>query len=216
MSRGFGNAQRAMVDLFQSNPSSCFTAEELAAAAYPGINRVEKKHRVAVLRGVDAVCEALWWRGWHGQASLVFFSLLDYRSYATGLLRAQGRFVVEWVFNPVERDSRAIAQHRSAHRPDYSVDDGYPWFGTPCDGIARDIQFWPMHVETFKAQAAGDYTEVAARLYEFNRLRRDLKWRGFPEIGQFVPVLAEQSEPWPGPGNTRTMPSGRQRAWREF
>jgi hypothetical protein len=62
MSRGPGRVERAIEQTFTDNPSAAFTVEELAAAAYPGLNRVEKKHRVAVLRAADKVAGRL---GWH-------------------------------------------------------------------------------------------------------------------------------------------------------
>src|SRR3954470_13729303 len=55
MSHGPGRVQRNIEDLFQNNPSATFTTEDLVACAYPGRNRVEKSHRVAVLRAAVPV-----------------------------------------------------------------------------------------------------------------------------------------------------------------
>jgi hypothetical protein len=50
MSRGPGRIERAIEALFASQPGRTFSTEELVEAAYRGVNRTEKKHRVAVLR----------------------------------------------------------------------------------------------------------------------------------------------------------------------
>jgi hypothetical protein len=91
MSRGPGRVQRAIESVFRDNPSATFSTEELVAHVYPGINRIEKAHRVAVLRALPAVAERMWWRlSWaesHGHP-VIAYNLLDIISYATGRLRA--------------------------------------------------------------------------------------------------------------------------------
>jgi hypothetical protein len=57
--------------------------DELAAVAYPGINQVEKKHRVAVLRAAAAAAQTCGW--WYGQAqqpghSMIYGNPLDLSS----------------------------------------------------------------------------------------------------------------------------------------
>jgi hypothetical protein len=69
-----------------------FFVEELALLAYPGINRAEKKHRVTVLRALDNVAKTVplfnittYRAPWR----LIVTSLLNVRSYAHGVLRAE-------------------------------------------------------------------------------------------------------------------------------
>jgi hypothetical protein len=53
MSRGPGKIERAIERVLQTDRS--YSVEELALLAYPGINRIEKKHRVAVLRALENI-----------------------------------------------------------------------------------------------------------------------------------------------------------------
>ena len=90
VSRGPGRIQRAIESTFRQNPSSTYSVDELAAVAYPGINQVEKKHRVAVLRAAAAAAETCGW--WYGQAqrpghSMIYGNPLDLRSYAIWAMR---------------------------------------------------------------------------------------------------------------------------------
>jgi len=72
-----------------------YTVEELVAIAYPGVSRVEKKHRVVVARAASKVAAREWWsctraeRPGHG---IVYFNLLDRQSYAVGQIRGSYRF----------------------------------------------------------------------------------------------------------------------------
>src|SRR3954454_965216 len=90
MSRGPGRVQRGIEELFQNNPSATFTTEDLVAHVYPGINRIEKSHRVAVLRAAGPVAGRMWWRmQWApviGNA-MIYYNQCDITSYATGQLR---------------------------------------------------------------------------------------------------------------------------------
>jgi hypothetical protein len=52
MSKGPGRVERAIIAAFKAEPDRAFTTEELALAVYAGLNRAEKKHRVAVLRAM--------------------------------------------------------------------------------------------------------------------------------------------------------------------
>ena len=50
MSKGPGRIERAIATAFTRGPNQAFSVDDLALIAYPGINRVEKKHRVATMR----------------------------------------------------------------------------------------------------------------------------------------------------------------------
>lgn len=60
MSRGPGKIERAVAAALEGNPSGTFTVEELGLLAYPGVNQIEKKHRVAVMRAVRNVAPPNW------------------------------------------------------------------------------------------------------------------------------------------------------------
>jgi hypothetical protein len=52
MSRGPGKIERVIEALIRAQPSHAFTITDLCLHAYPGINRVERWHRVSVCRAV--------------------------------------------------------------------------------------------------------------------------------------------------------------------
>jgi hypothetical protein len=55
MSRGPGRVQRAIEAVFQAEPDNAFLLSELCERVYRGLNRVEKKHRIAVARAVKGI-----------------------------------------------------------------------------------------------------------------------------------------------------------------
>ena len=57
MSRGPGPIQRAIRALFDAHPDLAFTTDELAEHCYPGVNAIERKHQIAVLRAAWKVIE---------------------------------------------------------------------------------------------------------------------------------------------------------------
>src|SRR4051812_23860082 len=86
MSRGAGWVERAIEAAFTSGSNRAFTVDELVLAVYVDVNRVEKKHRVAVLRAAHNVRQRL---GWCTKACdvLVFYNPVDVRSTAQAQLR---------------------------------------------------------------------------------------------------------------------------------
>jgi hypothetical protein len=59
-----GGIEQAIETLFSNAPSQTFSTEELVTAVFPGVNRIEKKHRVAVLRAADKVAKRRDWAKW--------------------------------------------------------------------------------------------------------------------------------------------------------
>ena len=55
MSKGPGRVSRAIEAILEAEPDNAFSVEDLCDRVYPGINRVEKKHRVSVLRAANLV-----------------------------------------------------------------------------------------------------------------------------------------------------------------
>ena len=61
MSHGPGRVERAVERIFTEFPDKTFSTDELATLVYPALTKVEKKHRVAVLRAADKVAARLHW-----------------------------------------------------------------------------------------------------------------------------------------------------------
>ncbi|MFJ7441277.1 hypothetical protein ACIQW5_26945 [Methylorubrum thiocyanatum] len=156
MSRGPGRIERAIEAAFLGSPSATFSVADLGPIAYPGLNQVEKRHRVAILRAADKVARRLWWRGGvseHPGGSVIFFNLLDVRSYTMGKARldlVNGSLPIDLIETLLEP----------------------PRFGCPLrhrnqwDRMQPGGAYW-LHVEMAKAQKAGD-------LVELERLRCEL------------------------------------------
>lgn len=86
MSKGPGRIERAIEESLVGNPDQAPTTEELCEVAYPGLNQVEKKHRVAVIRAAKNVCLRV--PGWgysiseaHG-GTLIWWNRFSVTSYA--------------------------------------------------------------------------------------------------------------------------------------
>jgi hypothetical protein len=97
MSRGPGHIERTVAALFTSHPTATFSTSELVEAVYPGRNRIEKKHRVAVLRAATKLAERLGWEKWNCERACqadmtdrgcIFANVCDVHSYTLGRLRA--------------------------------------------------------------------------------------------------------------------------------
>src|SRR6516225_8424146 len=106
MSRGPGRIEHMIEALFTSAPSRTFSTDELVEAVYRGVNRIEKKRRVGVLRAADKVGKRLGhWEKWQCERwglggywnnrqnrslvgrGAVYVNVLDVHSYAIGRLR---------------------------------------------------------------------------------------------------------------------------------
>jgi hypothetical protein len=91
VSRGAGHVERAVAAAFEANPDDTFTISELAVFVYPGLNRVEKKHRVAIRRAAYAVAAGMHWIGYVCErpgGQIVFCNGLSLWSYTLGRARA--------------------------------------------------------------------------------------------------------------------------------
>jgi hypothetical protein len=92
MSRGPGRIERAIAAILDGEADNAFTTEDLCDRVYPGVNRVEKKHRVAVLRAANKLvkrrdntgcmrCENL-------GGTRVYFNIDNVMSHAMACLKA--------------------------------------------------------------------------------------------------------------------------------
>jgi hypothetical protein len=88
MSRGPGKVERTIEQALQADRS--YSIEELALLAYLGINRVEKKHRVAVLRALGNINNRTpvhWYRAYEPRKRYFVCSGTSVHAYAHGIMR---------------------------------------------------------------------------------------------------------------------------------
>jgi len=91
MSKGPGHVSRAIEAALEVEPDNAFTIEDLCERVYRRLNRVEKKHRVAVLRAAKAIVARrpnLDWMSSEGLGgTLVLFDRYRVLSYAMARLK---------------------------------------------------------------------------------------------------------------------------------
>lgn len=117
MSRGPGRIERAIEAAFRAEPLHVFTVDDLARIAYPGVNRAQKKHRVAILRAARRVCERIYWFAWRKcdrPGETIYFDPCEVRSYAYAkhlVSSSQHRTPAEFsagLDDPTTKDGKAI------------------------------------------------------------------------------------------------------------
>lgn len=88
MSKGPGRLERLITETFTNNPSETYTIKQLSILAYPGVNRIEKKHTVAVARAARKVAYDMWWDTgavWNEAGGpIVYYNRCNLKSYAIG------------------------------------------------------------------------------------------------------------------------------------
>ena len=101
MSRGPGKIERAIRQLMAAEPTGAWTVEDLCERVYAGINRVEKKHRVSVLRALRrAVRDDADWALWTSEGiggRVVLVNRTNVESY--GLARLKTDFLAHYRSN---------------------------------------------------------------------------------------------------------------------
>jgi hypothetical protein len=93
MSKGPGRIERAIADAFAANSNGILSVDDLVSVAYQGINRVEKKHRVATIRAADKVAARIGWACRQAEMPghpLVYYNPHDVRSYTIGKVVRHG------------------------------------------------------------------------------------------------------------------------------
>jgi hypothetical protein len=149
VSRGPGKIERAIEAAFLEAPDATFSVADLGPVAYPGLNRVEKRHRVAILRAADKVAARLWWKGLKSErpgGAIVYCNLLNVRSYTLGKMRTD---LVDGG-EPLERLATFLEP------PQF----GDPWRHRNQWDRTQPGGAYFLHVEMAKAQKAGDFAEV--------------------------------------------------------
>jgi hypothetical protein len=93
MSKGPGRIERAIADAFAANTNGILSVDDLVSVAYRGINRVEKKHRVATIRAANKVAARMGWACQQAEMPghpLVYYNPYDVRSYTIGTVVRHG------------------------------------------------------------------------------------------------------------------------------
>ncbi len=94
MSRGPGKIERAIEAVFNEAPEWAYSVDDLIDRVYPGLNRIEKKHRVSVLRAAHKVLTRMTDWSWFQSESVggtrVFFNLYDPTSYGAARVKTDG------------------------------------------------------------------------------------------------------------------------------
>jgi hypothetical protein len=179
MSRGPGRIERAIEELFAGSPGTAFSTDEIVAVVYRGVNRIEKKHRVATLRAAHRVAKRRHWEKWQCERTrctsgrgpitgrgAIFVNVLNLRSYAIGRLRT------DWL-HADESIEELVAMVDGGAEAEY-IKPGGPWW---------------IHVEQAKAKIGGHVIDPETqRLIDAHeqRLRSDddalrATFRGPPE-----------------------------------
>ncbi len=93
MSRGPGKIERAIRQLMADKPTGAWNVEDLCERVYTDINRVEKKHRVSVLRALRRVVQddADWclWRSERIGGPVVLVNMANVKSYGLAWLKTE-------------------------------------------------------------------------------------------------------------------------------
>lgn len=123
MSRGPGRIERAIAAAFEAEPDEAFSTDELCALAYPGVNRIEKKHRVAVIRAGERVCARMpAWAAWQSSEAtgpLIWANRYSVPSYT--LMRARKAYPRE----PLDAQRRMLEHGGKFYR---AAQEGGPWW----------------------------------------------------------------------------------------
>jgi hypothetical protein len=90
---GSEEIERAVTSAFTDNPDGAFSTDDLCDQIYLGLNRVERKHRAAVIAIAKKVCGRLgenwdWMRSESRGGMLVFWNRVSVTSYALARLKS--------------------------------------------------------------------------------------------------------------------------------
>lgn len=160
MSRGHGRVEQAILAVFAADPDNAFLADELVERVYGGVNRIKKKHRVAVLRaGKNLATPASgisWMRGGGLGGRIAFFSKYNVRSYAMARLKTMHQYRpndsrIAWSYTEAQL-RETIAEGGREHR--YVIEGGAWW----------------RHVQQWTAERDGDDETVAKMRAENEKL----------------------------------------------
>jgi hypothetical protein len=159
MSKGPGRIQRAIAAAFEAEPDNAFTTIELCERVYPDdADRIEKKHRIAVMRAAKKMPNLDSMESEHLGRQLVFFDSFNVMSYAMARLKADNflnyrnadpRFLPQGATEADLRKKLADENHRKL--------------------VAKGGAWW-IHTEISKAKASGDRKRASQLQKEIDRM----------------------------------------------
>jgi hypothetical protein len=92
MGKGPGHVERTIESILIAEPDNAFTVEDLCDRVYRGVNRIEKKHRVSVIRAAKSVAKKRANFGYFSSdglgGTLVFCNWDNVNSYAMARCKA--------------------------------------------------------------------------------------------------------------------------------
>lgn len=185
MSRGPGRIENGVLAVFNEEPNNAFTVEDLVERIYRWVGRVERRHRVAMLRSAKKVClrSANWtWLESGGVGgSLVFFSPYNVMSYAAARIKGE-----ECGNNYRVNDPRRLGYPHWKSLTDDDVKDclapGESKHHTVVEGGA-----WWRHVQMAIVERDKDCSPEALKLFEdLNRARVICGAQPIPLPGHFT------------------------------
>lgn len=166
MSRGPGRIERAIRAAYAAEPDNAFTTDDLCDRIFAGVNRIEKKHRVSVIRALKAVAasdrEMEFFRSEAQGGPLVLFNCCNVMSYAMARIkadslenyrptarRARGWWDARemWVLPPAEQEACLRALLMPGGKQHHLVTTGGAW--------------WE-HTELARAKRRGDHERAQA------------------------------------------------------
>jgi hypothetical protein len=99
--RGLGHVGRAIEAALIAEPENAFMVDDLCDRVFPGINRIEKKHRVSVIRAAKSVAKhranLRSWRSEQLGGTMIFHTADNVMSYA--MARKKGDFLERYRSN---------------------------------------------------------------------------------------------------------------------
>ncbi|MFI0844405.1 hypothetical protein [Mesorhizobium sp. IMUNJ 23232] len=150
-----------MAAVFEAELDDAFSVEDLVDRVFHGVNRVEKKHRVSLIRAAKRTCARLdwtWWKAETAGGTLVFFNRYSVMSYGTARLKADVHQYYRTNDPRLRHMAWLIATPKSIRerlepggKSNHLVVEGGPWW---------------RHVQINIADRDGDQSERAVRLRE--------------------------------------------------
>jgi hypothetical protein len=153
MGKGLGTVGRAIEAALIAEPDNAFTVDDLCDRVFPGINRIEKKHRVSVIRAATSVAKRRanlsWWRSEHLGGTMIYFTADNVMSY--GMARHKSGFLYHYR----STDRRRHGYERTEQQLRALLSEG----GKDHRNVVPDGVWW-RHVEMWKAEQSGDTKTV--------------------------------------------------------
>lgn len=179
MSRGMGRIERGIVAAFEAEPHNAFTTDDLIDRIFPGLNRIEKKHRVSVCRAVRSLearsgdyrvtfCEGV-------GGVLAIYRVHDLDSFAMGMLKSgtnyyRSRDAASWqvaakmaLLSPREQEAELLRLIGPGGKFEDRIKEGGPWWRVVRLWVARRDGEYAV-IDELESKSAREMAVAKARL----------------------------------------------------